>query len=160
MAKKKEKELPNLETTLLPAEEGDVIELDEIWSYVGSKANAIWAWIAFCKRTRQIVAWVLGKRSYTCCNALWRVIPQSYKKCKFFSDKLNAYRYCFSKKQLKQVCKEARLTNHVERWNNTLRQRVSRYVRKTLSLSKLDEAHSRVLKIFIHTYNIRDIMRN
>ena len=26
--------------TLLPAEQGDVLELDELWSFVGSKANA------------------------------------------------------------------------------------------------------------------------
>ncbi len=144
----------------MPVEEGDVIELDEIWSYVGSKANDIWAWIALCKRTRQIVAWALGKRTYACCNALWELIPKSYKKCKFYSDELNSYRYCFPKKQLKQVRKESGLTNHIERWNNTLRQRVSRYVRKTLSFSKLDEMHCRVLKIFIHNYNLSVIMRN
>jgi insertion element IS1 protein InsB len=30
---------------------------------------------------------------------------------------------------------------HVERWNNTLRQRLARFVRKTLSFSKSDEMH-------------------
>jgi IS1 family transposase len=38
--------------------------------------------------------------------------------------------------QHKAITKKARKTNHVERFNNTLRQRVSRLVRDTLSFSK------------------------
>lgn len=44
-------------------------------------------------------------------------------------------------------------TAHVERWNNTLRQRVGRFIRKTLSLSKSDAYHKFALKVFIHEYN-------
>lgn len=46
-------------------------------------------------------------------------------------------------------------TNHIERWNNTLRQRLARFVRRTLSFSKSDRFHELVLKIFIHRYNLR-----
>jgi insertion element IS1 protein InsB len=35
----------------------------------------------------------------------------------------------------KAITKKARKTNHVERFNNTLRQRLSRLVRATLSFS-------------------------
>ncbi len=45
-------------------------------------------------------------------------------------------------------------TAHVERWNCTLRQRVSRYVRKTLSFSKTDEYHHVATKYFIWHYNL------
>jgi hypothetical protein len=41
----------------------------------------------------------------------------------------------------------------VERWNNTLRQRLARLVRKTLSFSKSDEMHEVCLKLFVHRYN-------
>jgi IS1 family transposase len=34
------------------------------------------------------------------------------------------------------MTKQARKTNHIERFNNTLRQRVARLVRETLSFSK------------------------
>ena len=49
--------------TLLPAKNGDVLELDELWSFVGGKACQLWLWVALCRRTRQIVAWTLGDRS-------------------------------------------------------------------------------------------------
>lgn len=49
--------------------------------------------------------------------------------------------------------KETGETAHVERWNNTLRQRLGRFVRRTLSFSKSDEYHEAALKVFIHEYN-------
>ena len=48
---------PAFTDTLLPSEEGDVLELDELWSFVGSKTQTLWLWVALCRRTRQIVAW-------------------------------------------------------------------------------------------------------
>ena len=42
---------------------------------------------------------------------------------------------------------------YVERWNNTLRQRLGRFVRKTVSCSKSDVYHEMALKVFIHEYN-------
>ena len=43
---------PSLEDTLLPAEIHDVLELDEVWSFVKRRANKRWLWIALCRRTR------------------------------------------------------------------------------------------------------------
>jgi insertion element IS1 protein InsB len=51
-----------LEATLLPAQSDDVLELDELWSFVGSKKKAVWLWIALCRRTPQVVAWHFGIR--------------------------------------------------------------------------------------------------
>ncbi|MGI8468829.1 MAG: IS1 family transposase [Pyrinomonadaceae bacterium] len=39
------------------------------------------------------------------------------------------------------------------RWNNTLRQRLARFVRKTLSFSKSDAMHEICLFLFLHRYN-------
>ncbi len=49
-------QLPPLETTLAQAQADDVLELDEMWSFVLKKANKRWLWVALCRRTRQIVA--------------------------------------------------------------------------------------------------------
>ena len=49
--------------TLLAGAKGDVLELDELWSFVASKANALWLWLALCRRTGQVVAYTLGDRS-------------------------------------------------------------------------------------------------
>src|SRR5690606_31407758 len=49
-------EVPPVETSLLPAELEDVLELDELWSFVGNKSQERWLWLALCRRTRQVVA--------------------------------------------------------------------------------------------------------
>jgi insertion element IS1 protein InsB len=52
------------------------------------------------------------------------------------------------------ITKKARKTNRVERFNNTLRQRVSRLVRETLSFSKKLANHIGAIKYFICHYNL------
>jgi hypothetical protein len=49
--------------------------------------------------------------------------------------------------------KESGFTAHVERWNNTLRQKLGRFVRKNLSFSKSDVMHELCLRLFLHDYN-------
>ena len=56
--------------------------------------------------------------------------------------------------QHKAISKLARKTNHIERFNNTLRQRLSRLVRATLSFSKKVENHIGAIKLFICYYNL------
>jgi insertion element IS1 protein InsB len=51
------------------------------------------------------------------------------------------------------VGQESGQINHIERFNNTLRQRCSRFVRKTLSFSKKLANHISALWCFIHHYN-------
>jgi insertion element IS1 protein InsB len=52
-----------------------VLELDELWSFVGSIANARWVWIALCRQTRQIVAFFVGDHSAESARALRERIP-------------------------------------------------------------------------------------
>ena len=42
----------------------------------------------------------------------------------------------------------------MERFNNTLRQRIGRFVRKTLSFSKSLQMHENVIQLFLHYYNL------
>jgi insertion element IS1 protein InsB len=48
----------------------------------------------------------------------------------------------------------ARKTNHIERFNCTLRQRVSRLVRSALSFSKKLDHHIGAIKFFLCHYNL------
>jgi insertion element IS1 protein InsB len=52
------------------------------------------------------------------------------------------------------VGKETGETAHVERWNNTLRQCLARFVRKTLSFSTSLCMHDACLNLFLHRYNL------
>lgn len=144
----------DLKQSLETAQSNDVLELDELWSFVGKKKNKCWLWIALCRRTRQIVAFVIGDRSARTCARLFTKIPQEYRKCKSFSDLWEAYGKVFSSKTHERVGKDQGETNHIERFNNTLRQRIARYVRKTLSFSKKEAWHHLVTKFFMFNYNL------
>ena len=136
-----------------PPPKARVLELDELWSFVKSKANKCWVWIALCKLTRQVVAYVVGDRSEKTCQRLWTAIPWRYRKALCYTDFWGAYAMVIPSEQHEAVGKDSGLTNHVERWNNTLRQRLGRFVRKTLSFSKCLEMHLACLSLFIYRYN-------
>jgi len=146
--------LPELQATLVEAQPSDVLELDELWSFVYQKRNKRWIWIALCRRTRQVVAYAIGDRDEKTCQRLWERIPAAYRSCHTYSDFWDAYQKVFGTERHHPVGKETGQTAHVERWNNTLRQRLARFVRKTLSFSKSDQFHDWVLKIFLHHYNL------
>ncbi|NDJ75957.1 MAG: hypothetical protein GYB65_06835 [Chloroflexi bacterium] len=78
--------LPPLETTRAEAQLDDVLELDELWSFVLKKANKRWVWVALWRRTRQMVAYVIGDRSEASCLHVWRRIPLAHKRCVSCSD--------------------------------------------------------------------------
>ena len=155
--KHKGETVPALADTLDDVCPDDVLELDELWSFVYSKDNQRWVWIALCRRTRQIVAFYVGDRSEASCRKLWNRIPEAYRNCPTFSDFWDAYQKVWTTGKHHSVGKESGETNHVERWNNTLRQRLARFVRKTLSFSKLDFYHELVLRLFIIDYNVECI---
>ena len=155
---KKKAQSVQLVETLVAAQPDDVLELDEVWSFVYCLQNKQWLWTALCRRTRQIVAFVIGDHSARTCAKLWRKIPEGYKQCHTFSDFWKAYAQVFPQETHRSVGKDSGETNHMERWNNTLRQRQARYVRKTLSFSKSECFHHLVTKWFIAEYNLERII--
>src|SRR5258708_39705235 len=158
MAQKKIAELPLLSETLISPDSNDpestVMELDELWSFVFKKANKVWIWIALCRKTRQVVAYAVGDRSAKTCLILWNNIPEAYRRGHCYTDFWKAYEAVIPEEQHSAVGKETGETAHVERWNNTLRQRLARVVRKTLSFSKSMFMHDACLSLFLHRYNL------
>jgi insertion element IS1 protein InsB len=103
---------------------------------------------------RQVVAYAIGDRSEATCRKLWQHIPEPYRAAHCYTDFWEAYQNVIPESPHTACGKESGLTAHVERWNNTLRQRLARFVRKTLSFSKSDEMHEICLRLFIHRYNL------
>ncbi len=130
------------------------LELDELWSFVLKRARKRWIWVALCRHTRQVVAYFIGDRSQASCQKLWERIPDSYRHGHCFSDFWEAYQLVIPTEQHTAAGKESGFTAHVERWNNTLRQRLARFVRKTLSFSKSEMMHEICLSLFLHRYNL------
>lgn len=72
---------PSLAESWLPAQADDVLELDELVSFVSEKWFKRWLWTAQCRRTRQIVAYAIGDRSETTARRLWQAVPEAYRTC-------------------------------------------------------------------------------
>lgn len=138
----------------MPAKSEDVLELDEARSFAFIKTAKYWLWTALYRRTRQIVEFVIGDRSAKTCQRLWNKIPKDYRVCHTFSHFWDAYQKVFPEETHRSVGKETGETNHIERWNCTLRQQLARYVRKTLSFSKVEYMHHLVIRWFIVEYNL------
>jgi len=130
-------------------------ELDELWSFVRKKANRHRVRIAMDATTRQVIAFHVGDRSGQSAQALWKKIPTVYQeRALFYTDHYAAYTGVIPSAQHRAISKLARKTNHVERFNCTLRQCVSRLVRSTLSFSKKLSNHIGAIRYFICDYNL------
>lgn len=130
------------------------MQLDELWSFVDDKGNEQWVWLAIDVETREIVGCYIGDRSGESAKALWQSLPVVYRQCAVcYTDFWVSYPVALPSKRHRAVGKESGLTSYIERFNNTLRQRVSRLVRKTLSFSKDLNNHIRAIWNFIHHYN-------
>jgi insertion element IS1 protein InsB len=131
------------------------VEADEMASFVHKKANKQWIWIAMDEKTRQVIAFHVGDRSRRSAKRLWAKIPHAYRQhATFYTDRYVAYKGVIPVAQHRAISKLARQTNHIKRFNNTLRQRVSRLVREALSFSKKLANHVGALKLFICHYNL------
>lgn len=132
------------------------IQLDELWSFVGNKDNKKWVWIALNPDNRQIIAFHIGGRGSVDAGLFYEKIPTFFKEnAAFFSDYWQAYVKTFSENDHFGVGKDSGLTAYIERFNCTLRQRVARLVRKTLSFSKSLVNHIGAIKYFICAYNLQ-----
>ena len=125
-----------------------------MWSFVGNKQQKCWIWLALDVDTRQIVGVYVGDRSELGARQLWTSLPPVYRQCAMaYTDFWRAYGMVFPSKRHQAVGKETGKTRYIERFNCTLRQRVSRLVRKTLSFSKKIENHIGAIWLFVYHYN-------
>jgi insertion element IS1 protein InsB len=153
-------QLPDDLNIRIPDEERSEVDLlpvegDELWSFVGKKENKQWIWLAQDRQSRQIIGVHVGSHGADDAQKLWESIPQYYKEHGlFYTDQWEAYCSVIPPSKHRSYPKGGGQTNHIERFNNTLRQRVSRLVRKALSFSKKLNNHIGAIKYFICDYNI------
>ena len=139
----------------MPGQAGDVLELDELWSFVAKKTQECWLWLALCRRTRQIVAYTIGDRSQEGALSLREHLPADYRHRATRSDFWLAYAAAFPARTHRFCGKEQGETNHAERWFGTVRSRLSRLVRRSYSFSKSVERHLDAIHLFVTTYNLQ-----
>jgi insertion element IS1 protein InsB len=131
-----------------------VIEADELWRFVTSKAPVRWVWVALDAETRRVPGMVVGDRSAATAQRRWDALPDGYRAgATVFTDFRASYQVVLPASQPQAVGKDSGLTAHVERFWLTLRQRCARFVRKTLSFSKCPRNHLGALWYFVRVYN-------
>ena len=119
------------------------------------KAHKQWVWIAMDKQTRPIIAFYVGDRSHESAQQWWTHLPAVYhEQATFYTDQYAIYTGVMPAVHHKAITKHARKTTHIERFNNTMRQRVSRLVLDTLAFSKNLANHIGAIKYFICHYNL------
>jgi insertion element IS1 protein InsB len=132
-----------------------VIEADELRSFVGSKGDVHWVWVALDAGTRRVLAMVVGDRSAVTAGRLWNALPRGYRTgVTVFTDFLASDQVVIPTSRHQAVGKDTGLTAHIERFWLTLRQRCARFVRKTLTFSKCPRSHLGALWYFIRLYNL------
>jgi insertion element IS1 protein InsB len=127
---------------------GLTAELDEMWSYVGKKANQRWLWHAIDHHSGQVLAYVFGQRKDTVFLQL-QALLEPFGITRFYTDGWGAYeRYIDPKKH--EVGKQH--TQTIESKHINLRTRIKRLVRRTICFSKTTTMHDLVTGLFINRY--------
>lgn len=130
------------------------LECDELWSFVNSKENPVYIWLALDRKTKIIVGVYFGDRSRESAKELWLSLPEKYQQnARVYTDFWESYDKVIPAERHYPCGKEKGETNHIERFNNTLRQRCSRLVRKGLSFSRNFWNHCGAILYFIDNYN-------
>jgi insertion element IS1 protein InsB len=106
-------------------------------------------------KTRHVIALHVGDRSRQSAQQLRAKMPEAYRHhATFYTDQYVVYEGVIPAAQHKVISKLARKTTHIERFNHTLRQRVSRLMREALSFSKKLANHIGAIKLFLCHYNL------
>jgi len=123
-------------------------EADEMWSFVGKKADQRWLWHAIDHESGKILAYVLDARKDRAFLRL-KALLEPFGITKYYTDDWGAYARHLPEK-VHEVGK--RNTQKIERKHLTLRTRIKRLTRKTICFSKLEKMHDIIIGLFINRY--------
>jgi len=126
----------------------EAAEVDEMWSFVGSKAHQRWLWHAIDHLTGVVLAYVLGTRADAVFEQLHALL-QPFGIVHFYPDAAGVYKrhlpvadHTVGKLQTQQI----------ERKHLTLRTRIKRLARKTICFSTSVLMHDVVIGLFVNRY--------
>jgi len=143
----------HLEVEICRAEElaqrrGLTSELDEMWSFVGKKAQPRWLWHAIDHHSGAVLAFVFGRRQDEVFLELKELLGP-FGITRFYTDGWGAYERHLDPEQ--HTIGKAH-TQKIESKHINLRTRIKRLVRRTICFSKTATMHDLVLDLFINRY--------
>jgi insertion element IS1 protein InsB len=122
------------------------IEIDEFWSFIGSKKRPRWTWYGFDRQRKRVVAYVNGRRTDRECRRLIKQMDKCIVSC-FHTDGWPSYRRVIPQSR-HFVSKGGTL--RIERHNLNFRTRIKRLQRRSICFSRSAELHDAVIKLFAH----------
>jgi insertion element IS1 protein InsB len=126
----------------------EAAEVDEMWSFVGSKAHQRWLWHAIDHLTGVVLAYVLGSRADEGFVQL-QTLLKPFGLVHFYTDGAGVYtpHLPATAHTVGKV-----YTQQIERKPLTLRSRIKRLARKTICFSKSILMHDIVIGLFVNRY--------
>ena len=126
----------------------EAAEVDEMWSFVGSKCQQRWLWHAIDHHTGQVLAYVFGTREDETFLQLQELLAP-FGITHFYTDGWGAYRRHLDPRT---HTVEKQHTQKIERKHLTFRTRIKRLTRKTICFSRSILMHDLVVGLFINRY--------
>jgi insertion element IS1 protein InsB len=126
----------------------EAAEMDELWSFVGKKAQQRWWWHAIDHTSGVILAYVCGAHEDEVF-LQWKEYLRPFGISQFYTDNAGVYRRHLAPDH-HEVGKQH--TQKIERKHLTLRTRMKRLARKTIGFSKSLLMHDMVLGLFVNRY--------
>ena len=121
-------------------------ELDEMWSFVKTKKNQRWLWLAIDHETRNVLAFVFGERKDIVFKKLKDLLTP-FGITRFYTDDWGTYER--NLKGFEHIISK-RNTQRIERKNLNFRTRIKRLCRKTICYSKCVSMHDIVIGLVIN----------
>lgn len=155
--KKKEQNLESVNTQLiqqLQPTAGSIVkyieaaELDQMWSFVGSKQQQRWLWHAIDHQTGLVLAYVLAEHKDAAFVQLQAML-EPFSIQQFYTDNWGAYeRYLAAPAHTVGKAN----TQKIERKHLTFRTRIKRLALHTICFSKSVQMHDIVLGLFVNRF--------
>jgi insertion element IS1 protein InsB len=119
-------------------------EVDELCTYIKQKSRLIWVVYALERNTKTVVSFNVGSRTSKTLSIVTQTLINAKAKA-IYTDRLRQYASLIPKEfhHRKQFG-----TNHIERYNLSLRTHLKRLVRRSICFSKSKSMLSAVLKIY------------
>lgn len=126
------------------------VELDELRTYIGRKENQYWVAYAFCRETKRVLDFVVGKRSKRVLRRIViNLLLSEVKTIK--TDDLNIYQSLIPPERHRHGAYQI---NHIERNNLNLRTHLKRLARRTICFSKNIRILESSLRIYFWNHRV------
>ena len=121
-----------------------LIELDEMWHYLGSKKNKLWIWKAYRRETGELIDWECGARDKATLSRLMNLLS-GWDVELFCTDNWAVYPEVIDEDKLLQTKSQ---TFYLEQNNGRQRHWYARFRRKSIVVSKTLEMVDLTMALF------------